>query len=144
MTIIEKWRKSLDTFMQMQSSLISLIYLTTLIMNLTKLNVCGLDTFMLKFIYPYLRGRIQRTNISSSNSSFAEILLRVTKGSILGPPIFNAYTWDLFYDIDELDLASFADDNTPYSCLSHISSVLGKLKGGIDTTFHLLTKEILK
>ena len=110
----------------------------------TKLNVCGLDTFMLKFIYPYLRGRIQRTNISSSNSSFAEILLRVTKGSILGPPIFNAYTWDLFYDIDELDLASFADDNTPYSCLSHISSVLGKLKGGIDTTFHLLTKEILK
>ena len=106
----------------------------------TKLNVCGLDKFMLKFIYPYLRGRIQRTNISSSNSSFAEILLRVTKGSILGPPIFNAYTWDLFYDIDELDLASFADDNTPYSCLSHISSVLGKLKGGIDTTFHLFTK----
>ena len=29
--------------------------------------------------------------------------------------LLNAYICDLFYDIDDLDFASFADDNTPYS-----------------------------
>ena len=46
--------------------------------------------------------------------------------------LFNTYICDLFYDIDDVDFASFADDNTPYSCLPDVKSVLGKLKGGID------------
>ena len=29
--------------------------------------------------------------------------------------LFKAYISDLFYDIDDLDFACFADDNTPYS-----------------------------
>ena len=58
-------------------------------------------------------------------SSFAEILLGAPQGSILGPLLLNAYTSDLFYDIDDLDFASFTDDNTPYSCLSETMSVLG-------------------
>ena len=36
--------------------------------------------------------------------------------------LFNAYIFDLFYDIDDLDFASFSD-------------VLGQLKLGIDKTF---------
>ena len=28
--------------------------------------------------------------------------------------LFNAYIYDRFCDIDDLDFASFADDNTPY------------------------------
>lgn len=69
-------------------------------------------------------------------------MLGATQGSILGPPIFNAYTCDIFYDIDELDFSSFADGNTPNSCLSDVTSVLGKIKGGINTTFDLFTKNI--
>ena len=34
-----------------------------------------------------------------------------------------------------LDFESCADDNTSYSCLSDMVSVLGQLKGGIDKTF---------
>ena len=71
-------------------------------------------------------------------------LFGVTQGSILGPPLLNAYKCDLFYDIDELDFATFADDNTPYYCLSDMASVLGKLKWGIDTIFFLFTKKFLK
>ena len=71
-------------------------------------------------------------------------LFGVTQGSILGPPLLNAYTCDLFYDIDELDFATFADDNTPYYCLSDMASVLGKLKWGIYTIFDLFTKKFLK
>ena len=51
----------------------------------------------------------------------------VPQESILGPLLFNAYICDPFYDIDDLDFASFADDNTPYSGLSYIISVFGQL-----------------
>ena len=102
---------------------------------IAKLHAYGFDTDALKFIYSYLKGRKQRTKINSSYSSFAEILFGVPQGSILGPLLFNAYICDLFYDIDDLDFASFADDNTPYSCLSDMISVLGQLKGGIDKIF---------
>ena len=57
------------------------------------------------------------------------------QGSILGPLLFNAYMCNLFYDIDDLDFGSFADDNTPYSCFSDMISVLRQLKGGIDKIF---------
>ena len=60
------------------------------------------------------------------------------------PLLFNAYICDLFYDIDDLDFASFADDNAPYSCLSDMISVLGQLKGGIDKIFDWCKKNFLK
>ena len=91
-----------------------------------------------------LKGRKQRTKINSSYSFFAEILFGVPQGSILGPLLFNAYICDLFYDIDDLDFASFADDNTPYSCLLDMISVLGQLKGGIDNIFDCFKKNFLK
>ena len=58
------------------------------------------------------------------------------QGSILGPLLFNAYICDLFYDIDDLDFACFAHENTPYSCLLDMVAVLGQLKGGIDKIFN--------
>ena len=49
-----------------------------------------------------------------------------------------------FYDIDDLDFGSFAGDNTPYSCLSNMISVLGQLKGGIDKIFDWFKKNFLE
>ena len=68
----------------------------------------------------------------------------VLQGSILGPLLFNAYICGPFYDTDDLDFASFADHNTPYSCLSGMISVLGQLKGVIDKIFDWFTKNVLK
>ena len=101
---------------------------------IAKLHAYGFDNDALKSIYSYLKGKKQRTKINSSYSSIAEILFGLTQGSILQPLLFNAYISDPFYNIDDLDFASFADDNTPYSCLSGMISVLGQLTGGIDKT----------
>ena len=62
-------------------------------------------------------------------------LFGVPHGSMLRAVLFKAYVSDPFYDIDYLDFASFADNHT---------SVLGRLKGGIDKIFDWFTKHFLK
>ena len=89
-------------------------------------------------------GRKQNTKINSSYCPFAGILFVVPRRSILGPLLFNTYICDLFYDFDFLDFVSFADNNTPYSCLSDMISVLGQLKGGNDEIFDWFKKLFLK
>ena len=147
MAMIEKWRKLLDIRGHAGVLLTDLSKVFDCIdheLVIAKLHAYGFDTDALKFIHSYLKGRKQKTEINSSYSSFAEILLGVPQGSILGPILFNAYICDPFYNIDDLGFASFPDDDTPNSCLSNIMSVLGQLKEGIDKIFEWLKKKFLK
>ena len=98
---------------------------------IAKLHAYGFDTDALKFIYSLGK---------KTYSSFAEILFGIPQESVLGPRLFNAYICDLFYDIEDLDFTSFADDNTPYSCVSDMISVLEQLKGGVDKIFDWFKK----
>ena len=97
----------------------------------------GFDTDALKYICSYLKRRKQRTKVNYSHSSFAEILLGITRGSILGSLLFTTYICGFFGKVDDLDFASFADANTPYSCF------LGQLRG-IDKIFHCFAKHFLR
>ena len=65
------------------------------------------------FIHSYLKGRKQRTKINSSYSAFAEIL---------------------FENID-IDIANYADDNTPYVFSSDLDSVVFKLQENTKRNF---------
>ena len=60
--------------------------------------------------------------------SWEEILLGVSHGSILGPLLFNTFICDLFLFTNNLDIASYADDNTPYATPSKINLVIKKLE----------------
>ena len=143
MAMIEKWCKFLDIGGHAGALLTDLSEAFDCIgheLLMAKVHAYGFDSDALKLIYSYLKRIKQRTKKNSSYSSFPEILFGVPQGSILGPLLFNAYICDLFYDVDGLDFASFDNDNTTYSCLSDMISVLGQLEGGIDKIFDWFKK----
>ena len=61
-------------------------------------------------------------------SNFDDIFSGVVQGSILGPFLFNIYICDLIFGIGDLDIASYADDNTPYTFSSELDVALKKLR----------------
>ena len=44
-----------------------------------------------------------------------DILFGISQCSILGPPFFNIFLCDRFFVINDVEFASYANDNTPYS-----------------------------
>ena len=95
----ERWRKSLNTGShagELSTGFSKEFDCIDHELLITKLNAYGFYNDALKFIYSYLRGRKQKTKINSSYSSFAEILICVRYGSILGPLLFNAYICVIF------------------------------------------------
>ena len=92
LSMIEKWRRSLDSgghagaFLTDLSKAFDCINHELLI---AKLHAYGLDHGSLSFIHSYLSNRKQRTKVNSSYSDFAEIIFGVTQGSILRPLLFN-------------------------------------------------------
>ena len=78
---------------------------------LAKLNANGFSLSALKLLQSYLSNRNQRTKINSEFSSWEKILFGVPQGSILGPLSFNIFLCDLFFIMNFVDFASYADDN---------------------------------
>ena len=69
---------------------------------------------ILRLVQSYLLNRKQITKINSEFISWEEILFGVPRRSILGPLMFNIFLCDLFSLINDVEFASYADDNTPF------------------------------
>ena len=91
---------------------------------IAKLNTYGISLPALKFIHDYLSRRKQRTKINCSYSEWLEIVFAASQGSILGPLLVNIYLADLFLIMDDIDMANYADDNTPYVTADDIDEVI--------------------
>ena len=91
---------------------------------IAKLNAYGFSLPALRLINDYLSNRKQRTRIGNSFSDWCEIILGVPQGSILGPLLFNIFLADLFLVLKDVDIANFADDNTPFTSASNIDDLL--------------------
>ena len=76
----------------------------------------------------FLSNRQQRTKINNAFSRYSEIIYGVPQGSILGPLLFNVYICEIFFDIIECDIASYADDNTPYNFDFSLDNVISNLE----------------
>ena len=97
----------------------------------------------LNLIFSYLSNRAQRVKIKTSYSDKSNIEYGVQQGSILGPLIFNIDLIDLFFECDDSEIASYADDTTPYSCAGDISSVITQLQSTASKLFSWFTKNAI-
>ena len=92
----------------------------------------------------YLTNRNQRTKVENVYSSLKPITDGVPQGSILGPLLFNIYLADLFIIIPDMEFASYADDNTPYSSGNSIEEVITSLEAKSNNLFEWFGNNYMK
>ena len=91
-----------------------------------------------------MSNRKQQTRINSSYSSWHEIIFGIPQGSILDPLLLNIFLIDLFFIDDNIDIASYADDNTPYISAKNIDEVILSLEKATDTLFKWFSDNVMK
>ena len=83
-----------------------------------KLHIYGFNMASIILIYTYLCGRKRKVEVKDKYSSWEKVLFGFSKGSILWQLLFNVIICDLFLFENNIDNASYADDNTPYAVSS--------------------------
>ena len=133
--MVEKWRQWLDNGGVSGALLTDLSKAFDCKLHDLLIAAYGFDCNFLQMLQSYLSNRKQGTKINDAYSKYCEILSGVLQGSILGPRLFNIYICDMFYDIDDSDIASYANDNIPYASSSNLDALINKLK---ETTNNLI------
>ena len=111
---------------------------------IAKLAAYGFDYNSLQILKSYLSNRKKRTKINDAYSKYFEILFGVQQGSISGSLLFNIYICDMFYDINDCDIASYADDNIPYVSSSNLDALINKLEESTTNLFQWFTNNHMK
>ena len=93
-----------------------------------KLNAYGFSLLALRLIHDYLSHRKQRARVNNSYSEWLALMFGVPQGSILGPLLFNIFLADLFLIHSDIDIANFADDNTPYPSAKNVEVIIESLE----------------
>ena len=104
----------------------------------------GFSLAALRLVHSYLSNRKQKTKISESYSSSEEILFGVPQGSIFGPLLFNIFICDLFIVIDYINIANYADDNTPFVSGDTPLNVITSLENATEKLFEWFTNNLMK
>ena len=146
-TLIEKWKKSVDNggaFGALLTDLSKALDCLSHELLITKLDVYGFEKSSLKLIHSYLSNRKQRVKINDTYSSWSEILFGVPQGPILGPLLFNIFICDVFYFLEGFDIANYADNSTPYCAGKSAESVVNNLEQSSTILFIWLNNNYMK
>ena len=131
LVMIEIWRQCLDNGGVSRALLTDLSKAFDCILPdilIAKLAAYGFEYNSLQMLQSYLSNRKQRTKTNDAYSKYCEIVFGFPQGAILGPLLFNIYICDMFYDIDDCHIASYAGDNTSYASSSNLDALRNKLK----------------
>ena len=140
--MIEKSKKSLDQRGEYAALLTDLSKAFDCLPHdliIAKLHAYGFDKASLRLMHSYLTDRYQRVKITTSYSLWSLIKHGVPQGSVLGAMLFNIFSYDIFFVIDYIDIARYADDNTLYSarkCQCDLETKLQKASVKLFKWFH--------
>ena len=131
LAMLEKWKRSVDSGKAFGALLTDLSKAFDCLdheLLIAKLNAYGFSLPALRLIHDYLSHRKQRTRVNNSYSEWLAVMFGVPQGSILGPLLFNIFLADLFLIHSDIDIANFADDNTPYLSAKNVEHVIESLE----------------
>ena len=111
---------------------------------IAKFHAYGFSTNALKVLLSYLKDRWQRVKIYTSFSCWTQLLEGVPQGSVPAFILFNIYINDIFFELEGVDICNFADDTTPYVCVSNLKSVLEVLEHNSDLAVGWFEKNCMK
>ena len=137
-SMLEKWKSATDNkklFGALLTDFSKAFYCLSHELLIAKLNAYGFNMSALRFVHSYLKNCMQKAKINSEYSSWEEIMFGVPQGSILGPLLFNIFLCDLFLVMENIDISSYVDDNTPYTTGNSIEEVIQKLENAAKTLF---------
>ena len=109
-----------------------------------KLHSYGFSLNAIRLIHSYSSNRRQRAKINESYSSWEEILFGVPQGSILGLFLFNIFMFDLFFIVNEIDFASYADIILHFVSGDRLDDVIDSLENAALKLFHWFCNNQIK
>ena len=90
----------------------------------------------------YLTNRKPR--VKTNDKLFGGILFGVPRGSISEILLFNVFICDIFYLLEDFDIAIYADDSTPYNADKNIEFVVNNSQQSSSILFKWLNDHYMK
>ena len=82
----------------------------------------------LRLINDYLSNRKQRTKNKNTYSTSIDIIFGAPQGSILKPLLLNDFLANLFFTVNDIGIAIYADDNIPYMIADNVDDLITSLE----------------